>query len=170
MSVGQPFTPPRRSTGFTLLEVIVVITVIGVITTLATLSLGNDGRRPELEDVANRLRLIAEVGAQESVLWGRPVGLRVARDHYQLLAYETRAWVAKPDDALYRLRVLPSGISLQVRDQDSLAHQQDATAPQLVFLPDGESRLRTLALGADTSPDAVVLVPGGHGLELEAAP
>lgn len=66
-----------RVRGFTLLEILVMLVVIGITISFVTLSIGVGGRPVELQAEAEKLTGMLQLALEESVLTGKPLGLRI---------------------------------------------------------------------------------------------
>jgi general secretion pathway protein H len=107
----------RPASGFTLLEVLVVVIIIGIITSMAVISVKVLGGDHEMDQEAARLRAILVQSREDAMLVGTDVGLRVDTHGYDFLRYDTRkeSWQPAIDDPLLRPRALPEGLTLQLR-------------------------------------------------------
>lgn len=141
----------KSSTGFTLLEVLTVIIIVGVIISVATISVGVLGRDSEMQDQAERLWAVLNQAKEECELQGFDVGMRVGRNGYDFLRFDSReqAWEPVMHDDLLAARELPEGLQLRLwiegrevilserpdarRDRDLGAQDEDAE-------PTGERR------------------------------
>lgn len=143
---GPPW--PRHHSGFTLLEVLVVLVIIGIITAMAVVSTGVLGRDRQIDEEAQRLQAVLAQAREESMLDGRDVGLRVDRQGYDFLRYNGRvgAWEPVAGDALLRERSLPEGLTAGLRLESREIElpprvaptEEEPARPQVVVLASGD--------------------------------
>jgi general secretion pathway protein H len=139
---------PRRVSGFTLLEVLVVLVIIGIITAMAVVSTGVLGGDHQMDEEAQRLQAILAQAREESMLDGRDVGLRVDRQGYDFLRYNGRvaAWEPVVDDTLLRERELPEGLNATLRlearevelEPRAAPTEDEPAQPQVLVLASGD--------------------------------
>jgi general secretion pathway protein H len=77
----------RISSGFSLLELLVVVFIIGILATMFTLSVGVTGGDQDLEREVDRLRAVLKLASQEAIMEGREIGMRFYNDGYEFAAY-----------------------------------------------------------------------------------
>ncbi len=114
----------RPQSGFTLIELIVVVVIIGVMASFVVLSIGL-GHSDEVKQEARRLHALIELAAQESELSGRELGIRFEEQkyHFYSLDYEGEKPVWRPltdDDHLSGARELPEQIELELYVEGSI--------------------------------------------------
>ncbi len=102
-------TMPRRSNGFSLIEILVVIVIIGIISGIALLSLGILGDDRQLQTEARRLTSLVEVAKDEAMMQGREFGLEFMNNSYRFVEFDPfiNQWTELVDDEMLRLRELP---------------------------------------------------------------
>ena len=164
-ATGTSSNPPapvragRRASGFTLLEVLVVIVIIGIITTMAVVSTHVLGGDHEMDQEAARLAAVLGQAREDAMLQGQDVGFRVDTAGYDFLRYDSRSdrWAMATDDPLLRERTLPEGmvaaLVLESR-QVQLKPRQKETAtellsPQLVVQASGDLAPFEIVLGRE---------------------
>ncbi len=102
-----------RASGFTLLEVLVVVIIIGIITSMAVVSTRVLGGDHEMDREARRLQAVLGQAREDAMLEGRDVGLRIDALGYDFLRYDGRneRWETVTEDPLLRERLFPDGMS-----------------------------------------------------------
>lgn len=106
----------HRETGFSLIEILVVIVIVGIVTSIALLSMGLLGDDRELQTEARRFAALVEVAQDEAMLQGREFGLELMANSYRFVEYDpfTNQWGELFGDDIFRLRQLPEGTELDL--------------------------------------------------------
>lgn len=105
---------PRHSTGFTLLEILVTIAIIAILTGAAIIALGGFGRQNDAQTTAEQLAALLRLAAEESLLTGREIGLRVEETQFSFLVLADNAWLPLDSDPLFRGRPLPEQLDIDI--------------------------------------------------------
>ena len=137
-----------QASGFTLLEVLVVIVIIGIITSMAVVSTRVLGGDHEMDQEARRLVAVLGQAREDAMLEGRDVGLRIDARGYDFMRYDGRVeqWLLEGEDPLLRERAFPDGVeatlwleSRQVQLPARAAPTElERPLPQVVLLASGD--------------------------------
>ena len=137
-----------RVSGFTLLEILVVVVIIGIITTMAVVSTRVLGGDHEMDQETKRLVAVLAQVREDAMLEGRDVGLRIDALGYDFLRYDGRneRWDTVTEDPLLRERLFPDGMSaglwLESRrvqlPERSLPNERAPASPQVQRAMSGE--------------------------------
>lgn len=96
--------PLSRQSGFTLMELLLVIAIAGITLGLASLSLGpNDSR--VLQDDARRVAALMQLAGDEAILQNRPILFEADAQRYRFLIRRQGAWAPLSGDDLLRGRM-----------------------------------------------------------------
>jgi general secretion pathway protein H len=106
----------RRSGGFTLIELMVVVLIIGLVATTVVLSVGVTGRDNELETEGERAYSLLNYVRDKAQLQTREFGLFCNDTVYEFVTFDPRrsVWRAVDEDDSLRQRKLPAGLKLRL--------------------------------------------------------
>lgn len=134
----------RRSGGFTLLEVLVVVVIAGVLVGAATLAIGGGGDR-ELENAARRAQARIALACERAVLGGHDIGFALVDDGLRFGYLAPQGWQPFADGRGDELRERPLGNAIELelrRDGERIDTVSDAALetgpPQLACFASGE--------------------------------
>lgn len=151
-----------RSTGFTLIEVLVALVILATLAGVLVISLPSfDQRRAERE--AERFAALLVLACEQAELGGRELGVHLAQTGYGFSLADREGWLPYGGGHRFQEREL-AGISLRLPDAHLPGQLDFERAPEAVCWPGGElsalelrfvhgerelARVRT---GADAAP------------------
>jgi len=137
-----------RSSGFSLLELLVVVAIIAVFVGAAVLSLSVAGNDPATEQQAARLKGVLDLVREEALMQNRDFGVVFTASAYRFYTYDygVQAWVEPADDRLLAEHALEESLELGlwvedreiVLEDDLDPNDLEDPQPQVMILSSGE--------------------------------
>ena len=148
----------RRSGGFTLIEILVVVAIIVVIVSLAGVQLMR-GPGDLVREESEHLALLLRAAREEAILQGRVFAFGAGRESYRFLRLERngRLKLASGDELL-RPQRMPAGIVIETLKIEGAG---EAAQDGVVFLPSGELPAFRIVLKSGGARWSVVGTPDG---------
>ncbi|MBS3804177.1 MAG: type II secretion system minor pseudopilin GspH [Oleiphilaceae bacterium] len=156
----------RRASGFTLIEILVVLVIVGLLASLAVVNLSGGARQQEVQNVVRDLYLLMQTASEQAIFNNQEIGLVFEETSYRFVVFDDaeRAWQLQPD-RLFRPRSLPEWLvvaSIIDNDMPRLTDKdEDEIQPDIVFFSSGE--VTPFELGFSTSDR----IPAVHVIESE---
>lgn len=161
--MGRPVIPYRSTgggaspqSGFTLLELLVVLFVVAVMSGIAVIQLGSRDRDRIMETEARRMAHLLELARQEAVLETSEWGLQVTDAGYRFLRLDPdRARWEPIEGRPWSHYALPEGIRIELTIEDrqraptALNAGERRQQPSLLILSSGEVTPFRLRLDPD---------------------
>lgn len=145
-----------RQSGFTLLELMVVVVLVGIILTFVVGTVGDGGKHDRIHRETKRLNALIEMVGEEAILQSAIIGMHIEEHSYQFLRYQESEWQGIENDTLLRKRELDRSMTLQLlvegfdielgAETDEEDEEKTSIKPHVVFLPSGERTAFELAL------------------------
>ena len=146
--ISRTSAAPVASTGFSLLELLVVVAIIGLLAQAVALSwraLGND---QEIGQETGRLRSMIDVLHEEALMQTRDYGIMFTETGYRFYVfdYQQLEWVSPQGDRLLEPHALPPLLSMTLfldgrevpLDPDFESQDIENPEPQVMLLSSGE--------------------------------
>ena len=134
--------PIKRQTGFTLLEIMVVVIIVALLMS-AVVPMVSRNADDLLQEQADRFIALVKLAQDESILQSRQLGLQITKESYSFLQQEGDVWTAFAEGP-FRQRSLPSGASaslylesVDVSLSDNMTGDKKSQ-PQVFILSSGE--------------------------------
>lgn len=110
----------KQQSGFTLIEIMVVVIIVGVVASVAFLSLGAVRDDRQLRTEAHRFAALIGVALDEGAMQGREFGVELMTAGYRFVEYDpqTGQWSDVPGDDTLRLRNLPEDLEFELFLED----------------------------------------------------
>lgn len=162
----------RRSSGFSLIEILVVVVIVAMVMSIAILSIDQLGSDRDLDSEARRLASLVTTVQDEAMMQGREFGVEFTLGAYRFVEYDplTSRWVEVLDDRLLRVRELPDDVEFElfledkriVLDEepaeiDDEDRQIDNYAPHILIYSSGDLTPFELALTRTVNRDRLAL-------------
>jgi general secretion pathway protein H len=160
----------RRTSGFTLIEMLVVVFIIGIITAGVMLSVNLTGTDHELQTESERLATLMNYARDAAEMQTRELGLACSANGYDFYAFDPRTalWEEIPEDDALRARALPAGLTLKlnVEGHDIVfkkPNTEDPKKPDVMIFSNGDLSAFELTLVREGATRSVKLAVDDKG-------
>jgi general secretion pathway protein H len=144
---------PCASSGFTLIEILVVVVILGVLAGAVTLAIGGVGGERQLARQAEQLRALLGYACEHAELGGRDIGISMDKRGYRFSRLNHTNWLPADTDELRPRAWLEGTDARLTRDGLDIQIAEDSPdKPQLVCFASGELTPFRLDLGLADLP------------------
>lgn len=105
----MPMAADQRESGFTLIEMLIVLAIIAVMAGAVALSVGSVTRAPSVEAEARRLATRLQAAADDAMIGDKTIAFTIEKDGYGFATVNGKEMVPRTDEGLAFHR-LPAGM------------------------------------------------------------
>lgn len=113
---GQPY---KQQTGFTLLELLVVVVIVSILFTYTTLAIRSNSPEDLLKEEAHRLERLVQLTLEEAILRGEQYAIEVHLNGYRFLRMIENSWEPIAGDKILREYELPQDMELEMQLEET---------------------------------------------------
>ncbi len=136
----------RRSRGFSLMEIMVVVAIIGLVTAVTLVQMSGSSRDTQLDEEAERMEALFSYAREQAELQTRDYGLRIDDQKYSFVVFDILGdeWRAADEDDALREREFPADIEPAVVVEgrkiilDSREKKIEDFTPQVLIFANGD--------------------------------
>ncbi|MCG9697907.1 type II secretion system minor pseudopilin GspH [Shewanella sp. Isolate11] len=103
-----------RQSGFTLMEVLLVVLIMGLTAAAVTYTTGGADKQQTLERVARQFMVSTELVLDETVLSGQFIGIVIDKTKYKFVYYDQGKWQPLEHDRLLAEREMEYGVEMHL--------------------------------------------------------
>ena len=130
---------PLLSTGFSLIEILVVTVILAVVAATVTLAVAGAGGERQLARDADRIAALVGYACEQAELSGRDIGLSLSRGGYRFSRSEHADWLLLRDGELRPRKWGTNAVVSLTRDGNSVGVGDEfPVKPQLACFSSGE--------------------------------
>ena len=144
-----------QQSGFTLLELLVVVVIVAILFTYTTLAIRSNSPEDFIKEEAFRLERLIQLALEESILRGEEYGIEIYLDGYRFLHLTENQWQPLAEDKILRERELPLEMELEMRIEETDIEIGKTTAVKKYMseTSDLEAFMADTTLGDDENED-----------------
>jgi len=115
----QSWQQPARHSGFTLLELLVVVVIVAILFTYTTLAIRSDSAEDIIKKEALRMERLIQLSLEEAILRGEEYAIEVYLNGYRFLRFTKNQWLPLSEDKVLGPRELPFSMELEMHLEDT---------------------------------------------------
>jgi general secretion pathway protein H len=140
--MSTSFKEPTPISGFTLMEILVVLLLVGIIITMSTLSINTTGVARQVEEETIRFANLLDLASQEAILQAKEIGVSLQEEGYRFYVFDNQHWRLVKEDELLRPHQFLIGLQVEVliEEQQISLGRSDAeeAVPSIILFSTGE--------------------------------
>lgn len=167
------------TTGFTFIEILIVMLIISIAATFVVLRFGDFGQARRVENTAKELNLLLQAAQQQAVLQPAVLGWVLKSNgfaFYQFVVHQDitvngkylAEWQPLQQDRLFSFQPLPRNVVLRLQVNNKavppITDDEQTVSPRLQLLPSGYVTPFVLKIGARGKPAAYEITGNTAGL------
>jgi len=137
----------RRTQGFTLLELLIVLVILGITISFTVLSFGLKNPKDELKEHGQRIAALMQLASEESILLGAELAMQFNNGGYMFLNLKDDNWLEIDNDQIFRQRDLPRHIKIDL-SVEGIAGSDSDIKQRVYFFSSGEASPFNLTLSS----------------------
>jgi general secretion pathway protein H len=102
----------RRDSGFTLIEILLVILLIGVLASMVVYNFQGESRSQRLQKETDKLQARIQLAAELAMLKNQELGIYLAEDSYRFMLFSDNKWLTIREPKALAEHQLPEGVRL----------------------------------------------------------
>lgn len=155
-----------RQTGFTMIEIMVVMVVVGLLASLAIVNLGGGSQQREMTSKIRELYVLMQTASEQAILNNEEFGLVIDEQGYRFVVFDEleQQWKSQ-SERLFQGRGFPESMSVTLfsegdiprlaRGDEEEEDEENQLRPDIVFYSSGETTPFELEFLATPSSDRV---------------
>lgn len=155
-----------RQSGFTMIEILVVLVLVGLLASLAIVNLGGGREQREMTSKIRELYVLMQTASEQAILNNEELGLVIDEEGYRFVVFDEleREW-ASESARLFQGRGFPEWMIVTLftegdiprlaSGEDDEEDEENQLRPDIVFYSSGETTPFELEFLATMSPDQI---------------
>ena len=145
--LGRVFQRYHTQSGFTLIEMLVVLVIIGIVVSAVVVSVRTDDMGEHMDMEMQRIQALLKLAREEAVMQDEDIALKITENSYSFEILGDKGWQPISDDRIFRERKVLDGteLALKVDNLEIKFGQKEAEAgadkippPRIFILSSGE--------------------------------
>jgi general secretion pathway protein H len=157
----------KISTGFTLIEILVVLAIIGITLGMTILAFGDFGASRRIVVEAEQLQNMIKLAQQQAILEAGTLGMDITKTSYQVYRFiPPSTWTPISKRNIFKSHTFPKDTLVRL----NIPFKAPNNVPDIVINATGDLTPFTLELGTQKTPTLVTITGQQNGnLELRQA-